>query len=104
MPRAVTPFDLIELNMEVGLMLTEAQMVIAMRMMGMGGLWSVTKSENARMVSEKAEALTRSAQAAGLAAMSGQRPDQIMQAAVKPLRAKTRANAHRLGRRGFKLR
>ena len=104
MSRNVTPLDLWQLNMEVGLMLAEAQAVIAMRLMGMNGLWSVTNSENGLMVSEKAEALTRSAFDAGQAMMTGKRPDEILSAAVKPLRAKTQANAKRLGRRGIKLR
>ena len=85
-------------------MLAEAQAVIAMRLMGMNGLWSVTKSENGLMFSEKADALTRSAIDASTAMMTGKRPDEVISAAVKPLRAKTRANAQRLGRRGPKLR
>ena len=100
MARNATPLELFKTQMEVGMMLAEAQGVIAMRMMGWGGLWSVTKSENARMVSEKTEAITRSMQNATLAAMTGKRPDEIVNAAVKPLRQKTRANVARLGKRG----
>ncbi|WP_394151906.1 antifreeze protein [Loktanella salsilacus] len=100
MARTVTPLDLFKTQMEVGMMLAEAQSVIAMRMMGWGGLWSVATSENDRMVSEKTEAIMMSMQGAALAAMSGKRPDEIMNAAVKPLRQKTRANAKRLGKRG----
>ncbi len=81
-------------------MLAEAQSVIAMRVMGWSGLWSVTSTENDRMLSEKTEAMTRSIQNATLAAMTGKRPDEIVNAAVKPLRQKTRANAKRLGKRG----
>ena len=103
MSRFSTPLDLALLNVEVGMMMAEAQAVIAMRVMGWNGLWSVTKAENGLMVSEKAEAMARSAIDATTAAMTGQRPDQIMSAAVKPLRQKTRANATRLGKRGFKV-
>ena len=100
MARNATPLELFKTQMEVGMMLAEAQSVIAMRMMGWGGLWSVTRSENNRMVSEKAEAIAKSMQNATLAAMTGKRPDEIVNAAVKPLRQKTRANAARLGKRG----
>ena len=103
MSRLSTPLDLAMLNMEVGMMMAEAQAVIAMRVMGWNGLWSVTKSENGRMVSEKAEALTRATIDATTAAMTGQRPDQVLSAAVKPLRQATRANAKRLSKRGFKI-
>lgn len=100
MARNATPLELFKSNMELGLMLAEAQSVIVMRMMGWSGLWSVTGTENDRMVSEKTEAMTKSMQGATLAAMTGKRPDEIVNAAVKPLRQKTRANARRLGKRG----
>ena len=66
-------------------MLAEAQSFIATRMMGWSGLWSVTASENDRMVSEKSDAITQSMQGATLAAMTGKRPDDILNAAVKSL-------------------
>ncbi len=103
MARNATPLDLFRMNMEVGMMLAEAQTVIMMRMMGWGGLWSVLPGENDRMVSEKTEAVTRSVQNATRALMTGKRPDEIVNAAVKPLRHKTRANARRLGKRGPSL-
>ena len=103
MSRLSTPLDFALLNMEVGMMMAEAQAVIAMRVMGWNGLWSVTDSENGLMVSEKAEAMARATMDAATAAMTGKRPDQILQAAVKPLRQKTRANSKRLGKRGFKI-
>ena len=100
MPRNATPLELFKTQMEFGMMLVEAQSVIAMRMMGWGGLWSVTDAENQRMVSEKTEAMTRAMQGAALAGITGKRPDEIVNAAVIPLRQKTRANAQRLGKRG----
>ncbi|MCF7698421.1 antifreeze protein [Loktanella sp. M215] len=100
MARNATPLELFKTNMELGMMLAEAQSVIAMRVMGWGGLWSVTNTENDRMMSEKTEAITKSMQNATLAAMTGKRADEIVNAAVKPLRQKTRANVKRLGKRG----
>jgi len=46
---------------QIGLVIAEAQAVVAMRMMGMAGVWSVTPAEDARMMSEKVQALTRAA-------------------------------------------
>lgn len=103
MARSATPLDLFRTTLEVGMMLAEAHSVIAMRVMGWGGMWSVSGSENNRMVSEKTEAMSRSVQRATQAALSGKRPDEIVNAAVKPLRQKTRANVKRLGKRGPKM-
>ena len=100
MSRQVTPFDLYYTSSRLWWLCAEASTVMTMRMMGMAGLWSVTKSENDRMVSEKSSAFLDSATAASIATMSGKRPDEVMNAAVKPLRRKTRANARRLGKRG----
>lgn len=97
------PFRFWANTMELSWMMAEAQAVIAMRMMGMAGVWSVTRSEDTRMVSEKAQAMTQAATNATRAVMAGRAPDQIAAAAIKPFRQKTRANAKRLGKRGLKF-
>lgn len=79
-------------------MLAEAQTVVAFRMMGMAGLWTMSKGETARMFSEKQQAFTQSAMDSAAAAMRGQPPERILAAAVRPLGVKTSANARRLGR------
>lgn len=78
----------------------ETQTVMVMRLLGLSGLWNVQTTESTRMVAEKPAAFARSAEAAIKAAIDGQRPDQVMAAAVEPLRSKTRANVARLSRRG----
>ncbi len=103
MAKAPTPADLIAVSTTWWTLMAETQHIVAMRMMGMAGLWSVTPSENDRMVSEKGPAFAASAAAGTAAMIAGKRPDQIAAAAMKPLRAKTRANAARLGKRGPKL-
>ncbi len=95
-----TPVDLVRLSATWWHLMAETQSIVTMRMLGMAGLWSVADSEDSRMVNEKAPAFASSLIAASTAAMRGQRPDQIATAAIKPLRAKTRANAKRLARRG----
>ncbi|MEQ3626516.1 MAG: antifreeze protein [Celeribacter sp.] len=84
------------------LLATEAQTVMAYRMMGLAGLWSVDAKENSRMMSEKPPAFAASAIAASTAMMRGQRPDQVMTAAMVPLKRKTSSNVKRLSRRGPK--
>ncbi|MGK7753876.1 MULTISPECIES: antifreeze protein [unclassified Roseovarius] len=90
--------------LEAGMIMAEAYAVIAMRLWGMAGLWAVTPSENHRMMSEKAAALTRSMLDANTAAFRGGDPSRIIAAAMKPVRQKTRANARRLAKRGPKRR
>ncbi|MEM8753061.1 MAG: hypothetical protein AAGF90_08800 [Pseudomonadota bacterium] len=78
----------------------EANMVIAMRMMGFAGWWATSPSEAERMVAEKRRAFTEAAFAAGRAAAKGAGPAAVTKAAMKPIRRKTKANAKRLARRG----
>lgn len=96
----LTPAQMISLSLKTGFMLAEAQMVIAMRMMGMAGLWRVTPSENARMSSEKFTAFGQSAMAASTALVTGKSPAQVTEAALKPIARTTRSNVKRLARRG----
>jgi hypothetical protein len=101
------PFNPVRLwanAMQAGFMMAEAQTVIAMRLMGMAGVWSVAPSERHRMVSEKVHAAARSATEAGHAMLRGHSPDQIVAAALRPYRQKTRANSRRLSKRGMRVR
>ena len=50
------------------------------------------------MIQEKGPAFLQAAGAATSAAMKGKRPDQIAEAALKPIGIKTRANARRLSK------
>ena len=97
------PVAVFRTGMDMLTMVTEAQQVIAMRMLGMAGLWSVTSSESSRMVSEKLPALNAAGQAAMTAAAFGRRPDQIAAAWLAPVKKRTGANHKRLVRRGPKL-
>ena len=93
--------EAMRLAMQSSMMLAEANMVIAMRMMGMGGLWRVTPDENDRMVKEKADAAIASGAAMTRALLAGHSPAKVALAGMKPVRAKTRANAARLTKRGL---
>lgn len=74
----------------------ESQMVIAMRTAGMLGLVEQDSGETGRMVGEKADAASEAIHAALRAAGRGQRADQIMAAALRPYRRRTKANVKRL--------
>jgi predicted lipoprotein len=80
----------------------EANTVIALRTLGMMGLWNVARDEDQRMVSEKTDAFAKSAIAAGAAMARGASPDQIAMAAIRPLRHKTKPNVARLTKAGPK--
>ena len=96
----MTPLDFMVTANRMWWLAAQANTVMAMRVMGMAGLWNVTDREDARMWSEKPEAFQRSAMAATQAAMSGKRPDQIVYAALAPLDRKVGANFRRLTKRG----
>lgn len=95
----ILPFAYWALGVRTAQMLAEANTVIAFRLMGMAGGWPVSPSENTRMVVEKGPAFIRAYGAAATAAMKGRRPDEIAEAALRPIGRKTRANAKRLSRR-----
>ena len=101
MKRLGTPTEAMRLAMQSGKMMAEANMVIAMRVMGMGGMWRVNPSENARMVQEKTDAAIASGAAMTRAFLAGQSPAKVALAGMKPVRAKTRANATRLAKQGL---
>lgn len=97
-----SPFNLMRLSMNTAVMLTQAQSVIAMRMMGMAGVWSVSPGENARMISEKMRAGMKAGAAAQKSALSGGSATDIAEAALAPVKRATAANARRLTRSGPK--
>ena len=82
-------------------MTTEAQAVVGMRMLGMMGMWNTAPSEWQRMVAEKQTAAMRSGFAAARAAASGRSGPEVAKAAMRPVRARTRANVRRLAKRGL---
>ncbi len=103
MPRKPTAAALWRTNVALMSLAAEAQTVIALRTLGMMGLWNTGAQENKRMVAEKTDAFAKSAVAATAAMARGRRPDQIALAALKPLRQKTRPNVARLTKAGPKL-
>lgn len=88
-PMVATAFSLFGISVA-------ANLVIAERTAGMMGLREHDPGENARMVSEKVETFFDSAIAVWLTASRGESPERVMFAALAPVSAKVRDNAHRL--------
>jgi hypothetical protein len=93
-----TPLDYWILGVRSTQMLLEAQTVIGLRLVGMAAGWRISPSETARMIREKGPAFLEAAGAATSAAMKGKRPDQIAEAALKPIGIRTRSNVRRLSK------
>jgi hypothetical protein len=98
-----SPFEAMRLSMRTGMMLAEANMVIGMRMLGMAGMWRVQPSENRRMVAEKQAAGAEAALAMGRAVMLGGSAARVLEAGLKPVARRTKANVKRLSHRGPKV-
>ena len=81
----------------------DSQSVVAMRMMGLSGTWTLSRDEHQDMIREKLPAYTEAMVAAGLAAVSGHSPDRVMHAALVPISDKARDNRQRLARNGPRL-
>lgn len=92
----VTPNQAVQITVHTGAMLAEAQMVVAMRLFGMAGLWNMAPEEPLRMVQEKVEAVAESAMSTLHAVFSGQGTAAVAMAALDPVRNRTRANMQRL--------
>ena len=86
------------LGVRTAQMFAEAQTIVACRLMGVAGEWTVSPAESSRMVFEKGPAFIRAYGDAATAAMRGKRPDEIAAAALKLISRKTRSNARRLSR------
>ena len=101
--KAMTPSDVVRTSLGLGMLAAETQMVMAMRIAGMAGAWSVLPSENQRMVEEKGPAFAEAAYVVWIAMLAGKRPDEVLDAWTRSLRKKTGGNARRLARRGPRL-
>ncbi|SFT48411.1 hypothetical protein [Sedimentitalea nanhaiensis] len=84
----------------VAQMTVDTQCIVAMRLWGMSGTWSVPPGECDEMIREKAPAFTEALVAGVLTALNGRGPDRVMQAVIGPLSDRTIANRARLADRG----
>jgi hypothetical protein len=98
MKRLPNAFDLMRLSVDTTRMLAEAQVVIALRLMGMAGVIPTSPGENARMVSEKVAAVQAAGVAMARAAMGGASATDVAAAGLKHVGRRTRANVRRLSK------
>ncbi|WP_236638421.1 serine hydrolase domain-containing protein [Mangrovicoccus ximenensis] len=82
---ASVPHDVLKLGFDLMWLGVESQAVIAMRLLGLGGLWHIDAGEPGLMVLEKPFGFAEAAGAALAAAHPGARLDQVLSAAVEPL-------------------
>jgi hypothetical protein len=99
-PPFFSPAEAMRLSIRGAMMLTEAQMVILLRLFGMMGMWQVRPGEASRMVGEKIAATVESGAAAQRAMLAGRSSARVAEAALAPVARRTRANAKRLAARG----
>lgn len=97
------PADMMALGFEMSRLMFEAQTVITLRMLGMGGFWGRSRNEDNRMVAEKQTAFTKAGIAMWGAMMRGGSPEKITSAGIRPLRRTTKSNVARLTRKGPRI-
>lgn len=97
--KPANPVEIWRASAGLGMLAFEAQAVVGMRLLGMGGAWPVGRNENRKMLAEKPPAFSKAASAAARKVAAGGRPDQVLLAAVKPLTKTARANRKRLAAR-----
>ncbi len=81
---------------DAGLFATEAQYVIALRMMRLASGTPGATAETYRMVSEKFTALSAAHLAAVSALVKGKSPAAVMTSALAPVKQRVRKNSRRL--------
>ena len=78
----------------------DSQQVVAMRLMGMGGAWSVPRGEGGEMLREKLPAFTEAYVSGVLSVLAGRDPDRVLRAMLEPLSDLAALNRDRLSALG----
>ena len=78
----------------------DTQWVLAMRLLGLSGVWSLPYGESQAMIDEKFPAFTEAALSGTFAMMSGGSPDRVFRETLEPISSKASANRERLVGRG----
>jgi hypothetical protein len=92
------PLDCWRLGLTLAALGAEAQMVIALRMMGLWGVWALPPGEQVRMVSEKQAAIGEASIGMANALLRGASAAAVVGAGASPVRRRVRSNARRLAR------
>lgn len=97
-----TPFDAIETGAAVGQLMAEAQWVMALRLWGFAGGWSLPAGEARRMMAEKGPAWAAAWEKAAQSISAGEGPAEATRKAAERLTRPARANRRRLVKRAMK--
>lgn len=73
-------------SVQLAALLVQAQSAVAGRIWAMAGLWTNSRGENQRVLSEAVYALNTAARDATAVSMTGASPEAILTAAIKPLK------------------
>lgn len=92
------PYRLFQQNLRTGMMIWDVQTVMALRLMGLAGAWTMPPGEALRMVAEKPPAFAQAWAAWQKAVLSGADWDASNRAFSAPLSRKARGNRTRLTR------
>ena len=93
------PISVYATTLEAAFLMHEAVSVLSLRTAALSGFRPLAPDEALRMVTEKPPAFAASAAAAFEAALRGRRAEEVLAAALRPLRAEARANVARLSNR-----
>ncbi|WP_375256968.1 antifreeze protein [Citreimonas sp.] len=92
------PYRLFNQNLRAGMMIWDVQTVMALRLMGLAGAWTMPPGEAVRMVTEKPPAFAKAWTAWQTAMLSGRGIEAAGNAFNAPLSRKARGNRRRLTR------
>ena len=76
--------------------------MIALRVMGLAGIWNTPFDESWRMMAEKPKTFLMSGNEGTAALLAGKSPDKVVSATIEPLQQAARDNRLRLSERGLR--
>ena len=91
-------FETMRLGWAMAQLGAEVQSVMTLRLMGLAGCWALPPGEAGRMVSEKSPAWNDAWMKAAQATANGATSVAVVDAALKPLHRKAKANRKRLSK------
>ena len=100
--RHTNVFDYLSAAASVCHLAFEAQNVVALRVMGLAGIWNTPFDESWRMMAEKPKTFLVSGSEGAAALLSGKSPDKVVSATLEPLQQAARDNRVRLSERGLR--
>lgn len=95
-------FDYLSAAARICHLAVEAQNVVALRVMGLAGIWNTPFDESWRMMAEKPKTFLMSGSEGTAALLAGKSPDKVVNATLEPLQQAARDNRVRLSERGLR--